>query len=50
LRLINRSNLTGRCIGKSLGLAPCPTGFTPSIGYCVKRFTDPWYVRHHCCI
>jgi hypothetical protein len=23
LRLITRSNLSGRCIGKSLGLAPC---------------------------
>jgi hypothetical protein len=21
-----------------------------AIGYCVKRFTDLWYVRHHCCI
>ena len=25
LRLITRSNLSGRCIGKSLGLAPCRT-------------------------
>src|SRR5262249_44136960 len=20
-----------------------------AIGYCVKRFTDRWYVRRHCC-
>src|SRR6516225_5278151 len=36
--------------GRDIEHRPCSVPFLLAISYCVRRFTDRWYVSYHCCI